>query len=164
MYKHKPGAVSQALLLPTAILAASAAVSADILLEEIVVTAQKREQNLQDVPLSITALSGAALQRAGVTDIASIETLTPGLQFGQSGNDARPSIRGARTENVSVQQDPVIGFFVDGIYRSRTSQALAAFVDVDRVEDYAVVRDAYEAKVEEFGAARLAVAQLLASS
>ncbi len=134
MYKHKPGAVSQALLLPTAILAASAAVSADILLEEIVVTAQKREQNLQDVPLSITALSGAALQRAGVTDIASIETLTPGLQFGQSGNDARPSIRGARTENVSVQQDPVIGFFVDGIYRSRTSQALAAFVDVDRVE------------------------------
>jgi len=101
---------------------------------EIIVTSQRREEKLQDVPLSVTAVSGASLIANGVTDLSSLDKLAPGLQFGQSGNDARPAIRGARTENVSNQQDPVVSFFVDGIYRSRTSQALAAFVDVDRVE------------------------------
>ncbi len=102
--------------------------------DEIVVTAQKREQNIQDVPLSVTAIGGAGLESNGVVDISRLELLVPGLQFGQSGNDARPAIRGARTENVSNQQDPIVAFFVDGVYRSRTSQALAAFVDVNRVE------------------------------
>jgi iron complex outermembrane receptor protein len=101
---------------------------------EIVVTAQRREENLQDVPLSVTAVTGDRLLANGVVDLSSLDKLAPGLQFGQSGNDARPAIRGARTENVSNQQDPVVAFFVDGIYRSRTAQALAAFVDVDRVE------------------------------
>ncbi|MEE4212068.1 MAG: TonB-dependent receptor [Parvularcula sp.] len=100
----------------------------------IIVTAQKREQNIQDVPLSITAIGGEDLEASGIVDLSRLEQRVPGLQFGQSGSDARPAIRGARTENISVQQDPVIGFFVDGIYRSRTTQALAAFVDVNRVE------------------------------
>jgi iron complex outermembrane receptor protein len=102
--------------------------------QEIIVTAQKREQNVQDVPLSVTAVSGERLAEAGVSDISTLQKLAPGLQFGQSGNDARPAIRGARTESISNQTDPIISFFVDGIYRSRTSQALAAFVDVNRVE------------------------------
>ncbi len=102
--------------------------------EEIVVTAQRREQSIQDVALSVTAISGSSLEAAGVVDISKLDQLVPGLQLGQSGTDARPAIRGARTESVSVQQDPVIGFFVDGVYRSRTSQALAAFVDTNRVE------------------------------
>lgn len=100
----------------------------------IIVTANKREQNIQDVALSVTAIDGESLADAGITDLGALDKLAPGLQFGQSGNDARPAIRGARTDNVSVQQDPVISFFVDGVYRSRTSQALAAFVDVGRVE------------------------------
>jgi iron complex outermembrane recepter protein len=101
---------------------------------DIVVTAQRREQNIQDVALSVTAIGGEKLAASGIVDISKLDQLVPGLQLGQSGTDARPAIRGARTESVSVQQDPVIGFFVDGIYRSRTSQALAAFVDTDRVE------------------------------
>lgn len=100
----------------------------------IIVTANKREQDIQDVPLSVTAIGGDALASAGVSDLGALDKLAPGLQFGQSGSDARPAIRGARTDNISVQQDPVISFFVDGVYRSRTSQALAAFVDVNRVE------------------------------
>lgn len=103
-------------------------------LEEIIVTAQKRDESLQDVALAVTAVSGDALAAAGVVDLSTLDKLAPGLQFGQSGNDARPAIRGARTENVSVQQDPVISFYVDGVYRSLTSQALAAMVDVARVE------------------------------
>lgn len=58
----------------------------------------------------------------------------PGLNFGQSGTDARPAIRGVRTEEVDAANDPTIGFFVDGLYKPRTSQALAAFVDLERVE------------------------------
>lgn len=108
--------------------------SNDYALEEITITAQKRAESLQDVPLSVTAVTGDSLLNNGITDLSRLEILAPGLQFGASGTDARPAIRGARTENVSVQQDPVIGFFVDGVYRSRTSQALAAFVDVQRVE------------------------------
>lgn len=101
---------------------------------EIIVTAQKRQQNVQDVPIAVTAVSGETLAAAGVSDISTLQKLAPGLQFGQSGNDARPAIRGARTESISNQTDPIISFFVDGIYRSRTTQALAAFVDVNRVE------------------------------
>ncbi len=103
-------------------------------LEEIIVTAQKRDESLQDVALAVTAVSGDALAAAGIVDLSTLDKLVPGLQFGQSGTDARPAIRGARTENVSVQQDPIISFYVDGVYRSLTSQALAAMVDVARVE------------------------------
>jgi iron complex outermembrane receptor protein len=60
--------------------------------------------------------------------------LTPGFSFGKSGSDARPAIRGVRTENVGVSGDPTIGFFVDNVYRSRASQANEPFVDVARVE------------------------------
>ncbi|MEM0984941.1 MAG: TonB-dependent receptor [Pseudomonadota bacterium] len=100
----------------------------------ITVTAEKRAESVQDVPLSVTAVSGEVLSAAGITDLSTLDKLAPGLQFGQSGTDARPAIRGARTENVSVQQDPIVAFYVDGVYRSLTSQALASIVDVERVE------------------------------
>jgi len=102
--------------------------------DDIVVTAQKREQSLQDVPLSITAISGDQLSQRGINDVSTLNTSVPGLNFGQSGTDARPAIRGVRTEEVDAANDPTIGFFVDSIYKPRTSQALAAFVDLERVE------------------------------
>lgn len=103
-------------------------------LQVVTVTSEKREESVQDVPLSVTAISGDTLTAAGVTDLSTLDKLAPGLQFGQSGSDARPAIRGARTESVSVQQDPIVSFYVDGVYRSLTSQALASIVDVERVE------------------------------
>ncbi|MEM6708649.1 MAG: TonB-dependent receptor [Pseudomonadota bacterium] len=124
----------QCTLISLLIPASPVGLAAQGVIEEVVVVAQRREQSLQDAPLALTAVTGENLQDNGVVDLTRLEQLTPGLQFGQSGNDARPAIRGARTESVAVQQDPVIGFFQDGVYRSRTSQALAAFVDVERVE------------------------------
>lgn len=103
-------------------------------LEEILVTAQRREENLQTVPLSVTALTADTLSRNDIRDLSRVEVLTPGFSFGKSGSDARPAIRGVRTENVAVSGDPTIGFFVDNVYRSRTSQANEPFVDVARVE------------------------------
>lgn len=101
---------------------------------DIVVTAQRVEQNLQDVPLAVTAVTQEQLTRANVTDASRLDQLAPGLVVGRSGTDLRPAIRGVRTENVGANADPTIGFFIDGVYQSRPSQALAGFVDLDRVE------------------------------
>lgn len=101
---------------------------------EIVVTAQRREESLQDVPLSITAVSSEQLRAANVTDVTRIEQIAPGVRIARSGSDARPAIRGVVTEAIGANSDPRIGFYVDDIYQSRTSQALAAFVDLERVE------------------------------
>ena len=118
----------------TAILASPAMAEAGDDPDEIVVTATRREQSLQDVPLSVTALSGSQLQERGILDLSTLNNSVPGLSFGRSGSDARPAIRGVRTEEVDAANDPVVGFYVDGIYKPRTSQALAAFVDLERVE------------------------------
>jgi iron complex outermembrane recepter protein len=101
---------------------------------DIVVTAQRREENLQDVPISVSAFNAAQLKAQGTTDISRLENIVPGFQFGRSGPDARPAIRGVRTENVGVNGDTTIGFFVDGVYQSRAQQATLSFVDIERVE------------------------------
>jgi len=103
-------------------------------LEEIVVTAQRREENLQAVPIAVTALTADTLARNDIRDMSRVELVTPGFSWGKSGSDARPAIRGVRTENVAVSGDPTIGFFVDNVYRGRASQANEPFVDVERVE------------------------------
>lgn len=109
-------------------------VSDPVTADDIVVTAQRVQQNLQDVPLAVTAVGAQALQNANVTDATRLELLAPGLTIGRSGTDLRPAIRGVRTENVGANADPTIGFFIDGIYQSRPSQALSGFVDLERVE------------------------------
>ena len=103
-------------------------------IEDIVVTAQRTEQRLQDVPISITALSSNDLKRSGTDDITRLNQNVPGFNFGRSGLEARPAIRGVRTENVGGNGDPTIGFYVDDIYQSRAAQAGQPFVDVARVE------------------------------
>ena len=102
--------------------------------EDIVVTAQRTEQRLQDVPISISAFSAEDLKRTGTDDITRLSQNTPGFSFGRSGLEARPAIRGVRTENVAGNGDPTIGFYVDDIYQSRAAQAGQPFIDVARVE------------------------------
>ena len=114
--------------------AGTAAPPATGVLEEIVVTAQRRAENVQDVPVAVTALTADRLAKNDIRDLSRVEVLTPGFTFGKSGSDARPAIRGVRTENVAVSGDPTIGFFVDNVYRSRASMANEPFVDVSRVE------------------------------
>ena len=101
---------------------------------EIIVTAQRREENLQDVPISVSAFGADAINAKGLTDVSRLEGLVPGFTFGRSGVDARPAIRGVRTESVDVNADTTIGFFIDGIYQSRASQATLGFIDLERVE------------------------------
>lgn len=127
-------AVAAAIGMSGAAAAQTATTTATDALQEVVVTAQRKSENLQKVPVSVTALSAATLANNDIRDLSRVELLTPGFTFGRSGSDARPAIRGVRTENVSVSGDPTIGFFVDNVYRSRASQANHPFVDVAQVE------------------------------
>lgn len=103
-------------------------------LSTVTVSANRRIEDQQKVSTSVTALSGEKLAERAIVDISQFESLVPGFTFGRSGADARPAMRGVRTEAVQQNADPTIGFFVDGIYKSRPSQALASFVDLERVE------------------------------
>ena len=101
---------------------------------EIIVTAQRRQERLSDVPLSITAVTSEALERNRITDLTRVQLLTPGLQWAHQGSDAFPSIRGVRTQLTGAASDPVIGFYIDGVYQSRTAQGNFPFFDIARVE------------------------------
>ena len=101
---------------------------------EIVVTAQRREESLQDVPLSIVAIGREELDSADVTEASRLEQLAPGLRLGRSGADPRPAIRGIYTESIQGNADPRIAFYIDEIYQSRTSMTSVPFVDLERVE------------------------------
>lgn len=101
---------------------------------EILVTAQRRSERLSDVPLSVSAASGADLNRARITDASRLQLIAPGLTWGQQGSDSFPAIRGVRTQLVSAQSDPVIGYYLDGIYQSRTQQQSLPLFDIARVE------------------------------
>ena len=114
--------------------AASEAAADDRANTEIVVTAQRREESLQDVPISIVAIGNQELRNRNVTDASRLEQVAPGLQLGRSGTDARPAIRGTYTEQIQGNSDPRIGFYIDEIYQSRTSQLSVPFVDLARVE------------------------------
>jgi iron complex outermembrane recepter protein len=102
--------------------------------DEIIVTAQRREESLRDVPISIVAIGNEELQNRNVTDVSRLEQVAPGLQLGRSGTDARPAIRGIHTEQIQGNSDPRVGFYIDEIYQSRTSQLSVPFVDLARVE------------------------------
>jgi len=103
-------------------------------LERVEVTVQRRLEDNQDVPASVSAVGAKKLAERNITDVSQMEGMAAGFTFGRSGSDARPAMRGVRTENVGINGDTTIGYFVDGIYKSRAQQAMAGFVDVNSVE------------------------------
>ncbi|MGA0706793.1 MAG: TonB-dependent receptor [Steroidobacteraceae bacterium] len=106
-------------------------------LEEIVVTAQKREQRLIDVPIAVTALSGDALDRRGITDVQGLEGFTPNLQISPTpGNStaAQIAIRGGVTANPALTWEPAVGIYVDGVYIGKTQGALFDLIEIEQVE------------------------------
>jgi len=103
-------------------------------LGEIVVTAQRREERLQDVPLTITALSGASLEKAGVTSVFELQNSVSGLNFGGVGNSALPAIRSVSTGVTTNSSENPNAFYVDGIYMSQQHLLGASLPDVARIE------------------------------
>ncbi|WP_294337534.1 TonB-dependent receptor [uncultured Sphingomonas sp.] len=104
---------------------------------DIVVTATRRDETVQDVPIAITAVAGDLLQNANVTDVRGLEQLAPSLQTvtGQSNaNNTNISIRGIGTSGDNPGFEPAVGIFIDGVFRSRAGIAVAELPEVDRVE------------------------------
>lgn len=115
--------------------AASQAVSAGPTeVGDIVVTAQKRSESLQRVPLAITAVTGAELARGQIHDLQGVAQSVPNLNFGQQLGEAKIALRGIGLENISAGAEGSIAFHLDGVFLSRSITALASFYDVQQVE------------------------------
>jgi len=102
-------------------------------LQEIVVTAEKRASTVQETPLSIAAFTGADLAAAGVADSFGLANLTPGLTI-QREVIGKVVIRGVGTENYTVGSDPGVAIHKDGAYIARSSVSIFDFFDVNRIE------------------------------
>ncbi len=108
--------------------------AANAQIEEIVVTAEKREESLQDVSISVTAFNEELLELGGISDVSRLELLVPGLNYAFAGNDAKFNVRGANSTNTFGDNSSIVGAFVDGVYQARASQQTRAFFDVKSVE------------------------------
>jgi len=105
-----------------------------LVLEEVVVTAQKRSTDLQKTPIAITAYSGEVLANYGVTDAADLNGKSPNLHIGKNGANMEISVRGINSTNNVESGDPAAAFHIDGIYLARPIAAGAVFYDLERVE------------------------------
>lgn len=106
-------------------------------IEEIVVTAQKREQNLQDVPIAISALSPAFLEKREVTSMADLSGLAPNLKIDAAGSNRTSSIvsiRGGVQSNPQLYFEPSVGMYMDGVYIAKAQGSLFDVADIERIE------------------------------
>ncbi len=103
---------------------------------EIVVTATKREQTLQDVPLAVSVASAEKFEQAGVRDLVSIAGMMPTLRVGQFASSSNTNfvIRGFGNGAFNPGIEPSVGVFVDGVYRSRAGASINDIPDLKRVE------------------------------
>ena len=106
-------------------------------LEEIIVTAQKREESLQETPVAVTAMTGNMLERAFATDLRDISGTVPSLVVTNVVNvsmTAAVSIRGIGVQEADGFIDPSVGVVVDGVYQGSNTTALLDLFDIERVE------------------------------
>jgi len=109
-------------------------------LTEITVTAQKRDQNIQDVPIDMLALSGEMLLDRSVTSIVQLANYTPSVQLSNSSQIVGSAqslsafIRGIGQDDFSAGFEPGVGTYVDGVYLARTIGANVNLLDVERIE------------------------------
>ncbi len=103
-------------------------------LEEVIVTAQKREEGLQDVPIAVQAFSSENLDSLAAQDIGDLDAFTPNVQIPRGSNQPNYKIRGLGTSEFGVGGDPVVGVYLDGIYIARGGGSKVAFNDIERIE------------------------------
>jgi len=115
---------------------AAAAQDGPTTIDDIIVTAQKREQNLQDVPIVVTTLSQEALDGAGVRDIKDLQILTPGMTVTSTQSEASTTarIRGVGTVGDNPGLESSVGVVIDGVYRSRNGVGFGDLGELSRIE------------------------------
>jgi iron complex outermembrane receptor protein len=103
-------------------------------LDEIIVTAQRRKERLQDVPLTVSAFSSNDLANAGVYSVRDLQNLVPGFIFSQFGTNPQPAIRGVSTTLSDVGAENPVALYIDGVYHGPAAILLNEFNDIDNVE------------------------------
>ena len=105
---------------------------------DIVVTARRREERLQDVPIAVSAVDASALDSRGLDNVTQISQIAPNIQFtpGQGGNSGgiAPFIRGVGENDFIITSDPAVGVYIDGVYVARTFGATTELLGIDRIE------------------------------
>lgn len=101
---------------------------------DIIVTAQRKSESLQRVPLAVTALGGDALQKVGATGLADIAARVPSLNLGQQYGGAKITIRGIGLDSLAVGAEAPIAYHQDGVFIQRTAAGMISLFDVDRLE------------------------------
>lgn len=130
--------LSTAMTLPMAAYASQAVAQdeEDEGIDEIVVTATKRETNLMDTPIAISAFSEESLDRLGIKNVKDLNNLVPSLSIMVDVESSAPIItmRGVRSTNTTEWGDPAVGVHFDGVYSPRPQGALAMMFDIERAE------------------------------
>jgi iron complex outermembrane receptor protein len=101
---------------------------------DIVVTALRRSQNLQDVPIAVTAVTGVALANAGITGTPQLTQVVPALNFAQQGATAQPTIRGVGSRGTSAGDESNVAIYVDDVYQTQPYGNLFEFEDIEQIE------------------------------
>jgi iron complex outermembrane recepter protein len=128
--KFKKTALVSAVAMATSF---SAVANETLMLEEVIVTAQKREQSLQEVPVSVSAVSGDQISNSGMTNLTELSSYVPNLKITEGPTENGIYIRGLGSgENQGFEQS--VGMFVDGVYAGKARQFQAPFLDVGSVE------------------------------
>jgi len=122
------------LLLTLSIVQPALAQSSGLVIEEIIVSAQRREQSLQEVPVSIEVYSGADINRQGFKDMADLASFSPTVTVNARVYGQAPSIRGFGTTSLTLTAEQAVPTFLDGVYFGRASQIRSAFMDLERIE------------------------------
>ncbi|MDX1734358.1 MAG: TonB-dependent receptor, partial [Halioglobus sp.] len=114
------------------------AAAQELTLEEVVVTARKREESLQEVPVAVSAFSAEIMQSMGIRNMRDFDGLVPGLHLGGGGNglkgDGNAYIRGVGQRETRVTIDSGVGIYLDDVYIARASGALLDAVDIENVQ------------------------------
>lgn len=108
-------------------------------LAEITVTSRRREERLQDVPVSVAALPSAVIEKSGAASFMQMNNLVPNLELNNGrvdggGSVAQMFIRGVGQEDFEFPMDPGVGLYVDGVYVARSTAGDFGFMDLDRIE------------------------------
>ena len=103
-------------------------------IEEVVVTAQRREENLQDVPISVSAYSESMIAERNISQISDVALTTPGFVISQSFGQVAPTIRGIGADRFTMSGEPGVALYVDDIYLGRPYLPQAALGNISRIE------------------------------
>lgn len=103
-------------------------------LQDIIVTAQRRSERLQDVPVAISVVTAETIAKMGITGTTALQQTTPGLDITQQGSGATPFLRGVGSPDGTAGSASSVGIYVDGVYMAAQSAELFAFNDIERIE------------------------------